>query len=153
MGSCRRFRISSKGLAYAFLVTLPFSIVLVPAGAFYVLYVVDACITEVRKDGISRSNMRFQITETDCSTLGEDASISVFGLDATGAGGTLLVKYGPASYDLPLPEIAVPDNDTILISVPVVSSVFLRESQWNHRSINYNIGHLDYPEPGDALAR
>ena len=97
--------------------------------------------------------MRFQITETDCSTLGEDASISVFGLDATGAGRTLLFKYGPASYDLPLPEIAVPDNDTILISVPVVSSVFLRESQWNHRSINYNIGHLDYPEPGDALAR
>jgi hypothetical protein len=29
----------------------------------------------VRKDGISRSNMRFQITETDCSTLGEDASV------------------------------------------------------------------------------
>jgi len=49
MGSYRRFRISSKGLAYAFLVTLPFSIVLVPAGAFYLLYVVDACITEVRK--------------------------------------------------------------------------------------------------------
>ena len=56
MGSYRRFRISSKGLAYAFLVTLPFSIVLVPAGAFYVLYVVDACITKVRKDEISRSN-------------------------------------------------------------------------------------------------
>jgi hypothetical protein len=40
VSSSRRFRISSKGLAYAFLVTLPFSIVLVPAGAFYVLYVV-----------------------------------------------------------------------------------------------------------------
>jgi hypothetical protein len=126
VSSSRRFRISSKGLAYAFLVTLPFSIVLVPAGAFYGLYVVDACITEVRKDGISRSNMRFQITETDCSTLGEDASVSVFGLDETGTGRTLLFKYGPASYDLPLPEIAVPDNDTILISVPVVSNVFLR---------------------------
>jgi hypothetical protein len=153
MGSYRRCRISSKGLVYAFLVTLPFSIVLVPAGAFYVLYVVDACITEVRKDGISRLDMRFQITETDCSTLGEDASVSVFGLDETGAGRTLLFKYGPASYDLPLPEIAVPDNDTILISVPVVSSVFLREPRWNHRSINYNIGHIDYPDPGDALGR
>ena len=150
MGSDRRFRISSKGLAYAFLVTLPFSIVLVPAGAFYVRYVVNACITEVRKDGISRSNMRFQITETDCSTLGEDASVSVFGLDETAAGRTLLFKYGPASYDLPLPEIAVPGNDTILISVPVASSVFLRKSQWHRRSINYNIGH---PNPGDALAR
>jgi hypothetical protein len=132
---------------------LLFSIVLVPVGAFYALYGVDACITEVRKDGISRSHMRFQITETDCSTLGADASASVFGLDETGAGRTLLFKYGPASYDLPLPEIAVPDNDTILISVPVVSSVFLRDPQWNHRAINYNIGHIDYPDPGDALAR
>jgi len=96
--------------------------------------------------------MRFQITETDCSTLGEDASVSVFGIDETGAGRRLLFKYGPASYDLPLPEIAVPVNDTILISVPVVSSVFVREAQWNHRSINYHIGHIDYPDPGDVPA-
>ena len=97
--------------------------------------------------------MRFQITETDCSTLGADASVSVFGLDETAPGRTLLFKYGPASYDLPLPEVAVSDNDTILISVPVVSSVFLRKPQWNDRSINYKIGHIDYPDPGDALAR
>jgi hypothetical protein len=43
--------------------------------AFYVLYAVDACIIEIRHDGIVRAIMQFQITETDCSTLGEDASV------------------------------------------------------------------------------
>jgi hypothetical protein len=116
-------------------------------GGFYLLYALNACITEVRQDGIVRSDMRFQITETDCSTFGEDAAISVYGLNDPGGDRTLLFEYGPAAYHLPLPTIAVPDQRTIVIAVPIVSDVVFQRDVWNDRAIRYEIGHVDYPKP------
>jgi hypothetical protein len=114
-------------------------------GALYLLYAVNACITEVRQDGIVRANMRFQITETDCSTLGEDASVSVYGFADPGSDRTLLFKYGPAN-DLPLPTIEVLDQQTIVIAVPSVSDVVFQIDSWNNHWIRYDIGHIYYPE-------
>jgi hypothetical protein len=110
------------------------------------LYAVNVCITEVRQDGIVRGNMQFQITETDCSTLGEDASVSVYGSADSGSGRTLLFKYGPAN-DLPLPTIEVLDQRTIVIAVPSVSDVDFQLESWNNHSIRYEIGHIYYPRP------
>jgi hypothetical protein len=116
-------------------------------GAIYLLYSVNACITEVRQDGIVRASMQFRITETDCSTLGEDASISVYGLADSGSDRSLLFKYGPESYYLPLPTIEVPDQQTIVIAVPRVSDVVFQRNSWNNHSIRYDIGHIYYPQP------
>ena len=93
--------------------------------------------------------LRFQISETDCSTLGEDASISVYGLNEKGGSRTLLFKYGP-SRDV-LPTVEVRGQDRILISIPVVSDVVFQERQWMNRRIDYAIGHIDYPNPGRRI--
>jgi hypothetical protein len=69
-----------KLLAGIALTIAPFALI---GGTFYVPYSMNACITEVRQGGIVRSNMQFQITETDCSTLGEDASVNVYGFSAS----------------------------------------------------------------------
>jgi hypothetical protein len=74
---------------------VPIAPVVLLAGAFYTYYAMNACITEVTRDDIVRSNMRFQIMETDCSTLGEDASVSVYGFNQAGGEKTLLFKYDP----------------------------------------------------------
>jgi hypothetical protein len=137
-------------LGMAMLPIAPFALI---GGAIYVLYAVNACITEVRQDGIFRANMQFRITETNCSTMGEDASVSVYGSSASSDGKTLLFKYGPASYDLPLPTIEVPDQQTIIITVPIVSDVAFQLHTWNDRSIKYDIGQVNYPRTDNEFAR
>jgi hypothetical protein len=109
-------------------------------------------MTEVRQDGIVRGNMRFQITETDCSTLGEDASVSVYGFGDPGSNRTLLFEYGPAN-DLRLPTIEVLDQQTIVIAVPSVSDVVFQTGSWNNHSIRYDIGHIYYPKIDGSHAR
>jgi hypothetical protein len=145
---------SLKSVIYGLAIfAFPIAPFVVFGGAFYILYAVNACITEVKSEGISRSSLSFQITETYCSTLGEDAAVSVYGLNEAGGGRTLLFKYGPASDDLPLPEIDVSDQHTITITVPIVSDVFVQLGRWDNRPIRYNIGHIDYPSPNDGETR
>jgi len=50
-------------LGMAMLSIAPFALI---GGTIYVLYAVNACITEVRQGGIFRGNMPFRITETNC---------------------------------------------------------------------------------------
>jgi hypothetical protein len=145
---------SLKSVIYGFaMLAFPITPFVVFGGAFYILYAVNACITEVRNDGISRSSLRFQITETYCSTLGEDAAISVYGLNEASGGRTLLFRYGPASDDLPLPEIDVTDQHIITIAVPIVSDIFFQLGRWNNRLIRYDIGHIEYPSPNNGETR
>jgi hypothetical protein len=78
---------SLKSVIYGLAIfAFPIAPFVVFGGAFYILYAVNACITEVKNEGISRSSLSFQITETYCSTLGEDAAISIYGLDEAGGG-------------------------------------------------------------------
>jgi hypothetical protein len=140
----------TKLLSGAAIIIAPFALI---GGAFYVLYAMNACLTEVRQDAIVRANMQFQITETDCSTLGEDASVSVYGFRDSDGHRTLLFKYGPASYHLPLPTIEVPDQQTIIIAVPIVSDVVFQLDRWNDHRITYNIGHVYYPTPSKEPSR
>ena len=121
-------------------------------GAFYILYAVNACITEVRREIYLPSGLQFSIVETDCSTLGEDASVSIYGLnEADGAGRTLLFKYGPASDQVSAIEIT--GEDGILISIPSVSDVVFTKTLWMNRLIKYNIGHHYHPLPDPMETR
>jgi hypothetical protein len=72
------------------------------------------CITETRKRLPNVSGFDFEISETDCSTLGEDASISVFASKSGQTGKTLLFKPGPAGID-PISVITSVDEHTVQI--------------------------------------
>lgn len=131
---------------------MPIVVLALLGGVFYVLYAVDACITEVRREIRLPSGLEFSIVETDCSTLGEDASVSIYGLNAEdGAGRSLLFKYGPASDQVSAIEIT--GEDGILISIPSVSDVVFTKTLWMDRLIKYNIGHIYHPKPDPAETR
>ena len=49
------------------------------------------------------------------------------------------------SPDRLLPTIEVPNPQTIIVIIPIVSSVYFELDSWNNHSIKYNIGHIDYP--------
>jgi hypothetical protein len=102
------------------------------------------CITETHKKVSGLSGFDFEISETDCSTLGEDASISVFAVKSGETKKVLLFKYGPAGGD-PMPVIIPVDQHTIQISVSRISDLIFRRDNWEGLSINYNIGIVDYP--------
>jgi hypothetical protein len=101
-------------------------------------------MTESRKTIPDLSGLDFEISQTDCSTLGEDTSISVSVSKAGETKKTLLFKYGPAGLD-PIPEIAVIDQQTIQISVQKISDLIFRRESWKGLSVEYNIGAIDYP--------
>jgi hypothetical protein len=134
------------------ILVIPIVILALLGGVLYVLYAVDACITEVRREIRLPSGLEFSIVETDCSTLGEDASVSIYGSnEADGAGRTLLFKYGPDSDQVSAIEIT--GEGVILISIPGVSDVVFTKTLWMDRLIKYNIGHIDYPKPAPAETR
>jgi hypothetical protein len=101
------------------------------------------CVTQT-KDALSLSDFNFEISETNCSTLGEDASISVFVSKSGRTEKVLLFKYGPAGVN-PLPIITVAAEHTIKISIPRVSDIMFRRDSWDGVSVGYNIGVVDYP--------
>ena len=144
---------SLKSVIYGLAIfAFPIAPFVVFGGAFYILYAVNACITEVRREIRLPSGLEFSIVETDCSTLGEDASVSIYGLnEADGAGRTLLFKYGPDSDQVSAIEIT--GEDGILISIPSVSDVTFMKARWMDRLVKYNIGHIDYPKPAPAETR
>lgn len=126
-------------------------VILPLAGAYLVLarlgliWTPYTCITETRQKILNLSGYDFAITETDCSTIVEDASVSVY-VSVTGERGrALLFKYGPAS-DTILPSITVSDRGHISISIPVIADVYLQRHRWCKASIDYDIGRVIYPD-------
>jgi hypothetical protein len=99
--------------------------------------------------------MEFKTIYTNCDTLAKDEEISVYvSKSATSRESlftrwlnrkTLIFSYDPGRYDNPLPSIQATGNDRILITVLRVSSINLQNRKWRNVSINYDIGHIDYP--------
>jgi len=104
-----------------------------------------ACITETKQKISNLSGFDIEMSETDCSTLGEDAAVSVFIAKTGEKRKTLLFKYGPASYMSLLPTISLPTPDVLLIAVPEVSDVIFQMEKWRNLSIDYDIGLISYP--------
>ena len=103
------------------------------------------CLTEIHKTIVSPLGFYFVISETGCDSLAKDAAVTVFASRTGRKGRTPLFKYDPAELDSS-PEITAIDQNTILISIPRVSSIFFRKYDWNGVSIRYDIGAVDYPE-------
>jgi hypothetical protein len=125
--------------------------VVVPFGCLYLLvanlgliWTPDTCITDTIKKISNLSGYDFKIIETDCSTLGEDASVSIYASLVGQKRAALLFKYGPAGID-PYPSIAVTDQGNVSISVSVVSDVILQRFEWRSVSVDYHIGRVISP--------
>lgn len=104
----------------------------------------SACLAENRGHGLIMSNIDVEIVQIDCSTLGEDSSVLVKFSRLGTTENSVLFKYDPAN-DNPLPTITQSDDSSILISVPVVSSIFIQKNEWEDFCIRYNIGTVRYP--------
>jgi hypothetical protein len=136
--------------------------VLVAIGGIYAIVLVIhfalihlSCTTEERFRIENLSGVSFEVTDTSCDTLAKDENIRIYArkVDPIGAGifsrwrnqKRLIFRYDPGSSDNPLPSITRPSQLTILISIPAVSSISEQEHEWENMSVNYDIGHVDYP--------
>ena len=136
--------------------------IVVALAAVYVILVATgriplpgACITEEKMRIPNLSGMEFEVTYTNCDTLAKQEAISIYVSRAAVNGEslfarwlnrkTLLFRYDPARWDSPAPSINATGNGRILISIPEVSSVFFQTRKWRNVSVDYNIGHTDYP--------
>jgi hypothetical protein len=111
------------------------------------------CMTEKLKTIPDLSDMNFEIIYTNCDTLAKEDSVSICVSRALGKEAsfferwfnkkTLIFKYVPGRSDTP--SIKVSDNGRILISIPNISSIYVQSREWRHVSIEYAIGHVEYP--------
>jgi hypothetical protein len=102
------------------------------------------CMSSTIQTITNLSGYDFKVIETDCSTIGEDASVSVYISLAGRKKEVLLFKYGPAGIN-PYPSIAVSDPGNVSISIPVVSDLILQRHKWLNVSIDYRIGQVMHP--------
>lgn len=102
------------------------------------------------------SGMEFRVVYTSRARLFvTDYAVSVYARRAATEGEslvakwlnrqTLLFRYDPFGADHPPPSIKAIGNDRILISIPKVSSVLFQSRKYENVTIDYDIGHIDYP--------
>jgi hypothetical protein len=132
---------------------------LVYAGWLAIRYAITrmSCGSEETVKVEELAGLRFEVTYLSCDTIAKDEAIRVYA-EATASDGswffskwrnrrTLLFRYDPGRADAPLPSISCPSQNTILISVPAVSSIDYQNRKWVNMTVNYQIGQVDYPEP------
>lgn len=104
----------------------------------------SACLTEVHRRISDVSGLDFEIRETDCDTLAKEGWVGVFASRLGQPDEVLVFEYVPSEVS-PLPRISSADPQTVLISIPAVSSIHLRHRSWDGITIDYDIGAIDYP--------
>jgi hypothetical protein len=126
--------------------------IIVPLGVVYLFlaavglaWTPYTCIKETRQKISNLSGFDFEISETDCSTFGETASISIFVSTAGGHEKALLFKYGPEDDGQLLPSIVVSDRGNISISISEVADIVSQQRKWKNSSIYYYIGSVQFP--------
>lgn len=102
----------------------------------------------------------FEITYTNCDVLAKEEFVSVY-ISSTKDNRKwwvpewlirkkLLFRYDPAMPTDSLPSIRVSGQNRISISIPRVSSVIFASKKWENVSVDYQIGHVDYPGPHES---
>lgn len=114
------------------------------------------CLVEELKHVPNLSGMRFEILYENCDTLAKTEDVTVYISRAPSAGESLFEKwsnrrglvfgYDPG-YPAAPPLIRAPGKDRILISIPVVSSIWLQRRKWKNVSIEYDVGRVIYDDP------
>lgn len=113
------------------------------------------CISETRETLPNVLGGDFEIVYTNCDTLAKEEWISVYVTSRSWirrllAGKTLLFRYDPGSWNSPLPAINVSGQNRLLVSIARVSSFSFQKKKWQGVSVDYQIGRIDYPEPGES---
>src|SRR5947209_18585224 len=113
-----------------------------------------ACISEEMETLPDMSGAKVEVVYTGCHTIAKDETISVYFSRAAVNGESLFAKwvngrtvvfrYDPG-HPTSLPAIELGGKDRVVISIPEVSSVVLRRQRWRNLTIDYTIGHIDYP--------
>lgn len=93
----------------------------------------------------------YEVTYTNSDTLAKNEWISVY-VSKSGKSlvpywlhkKTLLFRYDPAA-SICAPSIEALNGHTVRISIPEVSSVFLKRTELDGLAIEYEIGKVDYP--------
>ena len=114
--------------------------------------------TEMKIHNISGGD--FEITYTSIDRIAKDEFISVSVSQAAASREpffakrfrrkTLIFRYDPGAWDSPLPSISASGPNRVLISIPEVSSLISQSRNWGNVSIDYDIGHVDYPGSGES---
>jgi hypothetical protein len=108
--------------------------------------------TETRMDIADLDGAHVQVTDTLVDAIAHSEYVSIYFSEPATSGAarllhrkTLLFRYDPGANDAPLPSVTANGPKTIRVTVPRVSSVFIREKSWKGLSVDYQIGHIDYP--------
>ena len=131
-------------------------IMIVSASALIVLVVVGYLLldmirsrgttTETREKIVNLSGFNFEIIETIPGGIAKMDWISIFASKVGENRKTLLFEYDPWSYYDLLPTIRVSSNYNITISIQAISSIRVQHFKWQYGSVDYEIGHIDFPE-------
>ena len=135
--------------------TIISAIALIAVGAIYRLLQASVVTNETRGKIENLSGNDFEIIYTEEDSIGKEEFVSVYGSKSeTGNGAmfrrfldkkTRLFEYNPIAWDSPSPSIVALGPNKILISVPKISSIIIQKKVWGNVSIDYQIGHVDYP--------
>ena len=102
--------------------------------------------TETREKIVNLSGFNFEIIETIPGGIAKMDWISIFASKVGENRKTLLFEYDPGSYYDLLPTIQVSSDHNITISIPAISSIRVQHFKWQYGSVDYEIGHIDFPE-------
>ena len=140
---------------YALRVTLVLGLAYVGWLAFRSALRTISCGSEQTLKVEELSDLKFEVTYLSCDTIAKDVAIRVYAETKAsdrswlfrkwGNQRVLLFRYEPSRDDSPLPSITRPSPSTILISIPEVSSIAYQNREWSNMSVDYQIGHVDYP--------
>jgi hypothetical protein len=117
---------------------------------FVASFVRNICLAQTRENISNLSGFDFEVTETDCDTLGNDSSVSVFAFQFGRTQKELLFRYGPAGDATP--TMLSTGEHAIRLSIPRVSDIIFCRNHLEGLSVDYEIGTIDYPTSGPMEA-
>ncbi len=110
-----------------------------------------ACTSTARGGLGNVSGWDFEIEESHCDLVSRNTAITVYASPTGGSHGwfhrrKLLFRYTPGAADDLLPSFEVSGPNRILITVPEVSSVSVKQQTLGNVAVNYHIGRIEYPD-------
>ena len=103
------------------------------------------CLTVARENVSRPSGMTFEMVYVNCDLIAKWERVSIYAKQRGNIRKTLVFEYAPVYYE-PLPQITVPNDQDILISVASIGSINLQLDRWNGHRILYRIEKIYYPD-------
>jgi hypothetical protein len=114
----------------------------------------SSCITETEATKSNVAGWDFEVEDTNCDTLAKDEAVRVFAIRSEGSRSSwgrffarrrLVFQYDPGNQDELVPVITAVGKNSILISIPRVSSIYEENKQVGGTTVVYDIKRIDYP--------